>query len=153
MIVDTLQGLLQSRYSNVFYKIADFVNNAHPAMAKGRHEILGNDIFALVSHYNSKPSSAGLMESHLKYVDVQVLLKGKEFIHYCPLIGLPENKPYSPENDIAFWDNPARSSAVLIEPGILGVFFPHDAHMPQIQVDESEPIIKIVIKIKASLFE
>ncbi len=153
MIADTFENLLKSRYTEIFEKLKSFIQSANAEMATGRYEIDGDKIFALVSHYETKPLEKGRMEYHKKYADVQMLLRGEEYINYTPLKGLTDTEPFSNENDIGFTTNPAEGfSSILIHPGVLAVFEPHDAHMPQMMVKEPTAVVKVVIKIDATLF-
>lgn len=154
MIVDSFDALLNcSCIGDILKKIEPFYRSATPEIENGKYPIDGDNIFALVSRYNSKPLEQGRMETHETYVDLQVIVSGKEWILCAPNQGVEPTVAYNKESDIAFWTSPKSYSKALICPGIVGLFFPHELHMPQIQADTAEPIVKIVIKIKASLFK
>ena len=63
-----------------YLKETDFSN-----MEIGKHEIDGENIFALVNEYNTKDESEGKLEAHKKYIDVQFVAKGSELMGYAPL--------------------------------------------------------------------
>ena len=46
----------------------------------GSYEIPGTDIKFNIGKYNTKPENECFWESHLKYIDVQIMLNGKEYI-------------------------------------------------------------------------
>lgn len=154
MIVDTLAHFETGCYADVFAKIIPFIRTLTPETALGRHEISGDDIFAVVSVYDTKSLVDAKLETHREYADVQILLRGMELIFWAPAEGLSESVSYNSERDIAFWELCPRMSAVTLYPGVLCLLFPSDAHMPQIALDDQfESVMKVVIKIRMNQFD
>lgn len=107
------------------------------------------DIFAVLSEYIAKDKEDNLFEYHKKYIDVQMLLKGKEYINITDTSNLKEVTKYSKERDIAFGKFENKSDEVLMEEGKIAVFYPSDAHQPCLKhFDNDQNIRKIVLKIK-----
>lgn len=153
MLVSTLDQFVKCDWcGDIFTKIAEFIKNAPADIAPGRYDIDGDDLYASVSSYDTKPLAGALPETHQVYADVQVLLAGKEFVYWCPAAGLKEAKPYDPEADIAFFEQPETMSRILLQGNTFTLLFPGDAHMPQIAVDAPEKVVKVVFKVKLSRF-
>ena len=81
------------------------------------------------------------------------MLEGSETIEWFPLEGLHAAEPYDKEKDVAFHTLPGTmGTQVALSRGVFAVFFPHDAHMPQVNAtDGPQDVIKVVIKIRAEL--
>ena len=58
------------------------------ALPLGRWEIDGQDLFAIVDEYDSKPLEKCFWEAHRKYIDVQFLVRGVEQMGHAELGGL-----------------------------------------------------------------
>ncbi len=130
-----------------FDKAAEFLNNNDlPELEKGRYEIDGDNVYALVQEYQSKGTEQARLEAHQRYIDIQFCISGDEVIGYknteeCNLA--PEG--YNSEKDIAFYtDKPDFWLPVAADN--FAVFFPEDAHAP---MAGTGTIRKIVLKIKA----
>jgi YhcH/YjgK/YiaL family protein len=55
-----------------------------PALPDGRHAIDGDDVFALVSTYETGPSTEKCFETHVRHVDLQYVAAGHERILHTP---------------------------------------------------------------------
>jgi len=55
-----------------------------PSIADGRHPIDGDDVFALVSTYETGPSTEKRFETHRRHVDLQYVADGHERILHAP---------------------------------------------------------------------
>ncbi len=106
--------------------------------------------FAMIMAYDTEPAYRRMLETHKRYVDVQVLLSGRELIQWTPLRSLEPAVGYDTERDLAFWKD-APAAYVLMEPGQFAVFFPSDAHKPNCSVDPGSPSTnkKLVVKVPA----
>jgi YhcH/YjgK/YiaL family protein len=148
MIVDKLENAsLYTCISNNLRKGFEFLKNTDLiSVSTGRHEIDSNEVFALVSEYDSKNQEDCRLESHRIYTDIQYLVSGKELIGFESLKDQTVIFEYSPEKDIAFYQG--EGIPILIEAGMFAVFFPQDVHRPCIQVSLPEKVKKIVVKVK-----
>ena len=124
-----------------FLKNTDLAN-----IALGRVELDGN-LFAVVSEYFPKDREGALLEVHQKYIDVQYVVSGNEFIDLAPLEKMTVTTPYNSDNDAAF-GSVADFSELKASPDRFFIFFPADAHRPGMKSDnDSVPVRKIVVKI------
>jgi YhcH/YjgK/YiaL family protein len=148
MIIDTLANA--SCYSNLSEKIAaalDFLQKNDPAdMAPGRYDIDGDAVFALVQTYDTQPQSAGKWEAHRRHIDIQYVARGIERIGYANLDRLTVSQPYSEENDFLLLEG--QGNFLTVPTGTFAIFAPQDAHMPCIAVDNPQPVIKVVVKVR-----
>ena len=70
------------------------------------------------------------LESHRRYIDIQLTLDGDEEIGWRPLsLCRAPVAPFDEQRDIRFYDD-APDSWVAVPPGRFAIFFPDDAHAP-----------------------
>jgi len=99
--------------------------------------------------YNTRPLYKKDYEGHKKYIDVQIILEGKEECHQACLMGNEEiNVPYNEANDI-YKANAQADCEILLGKGNFAIFFPDDLHRPCVNVrNVTQEIRKVVLKIK-----
>jgi YhcH/YjgK/YiaL family protein len=148
MIIDQLENSRLYAAINVRLAVAlSYIQNYDLASLEiGRHPIEEDDIFALVSEYETKDLDNSRWEAHQKYADIQLLISGEEKMGVASPKGMKVNKPYNPEKDIEFYDG--KGDYVILRPGNFAVVFPSDAHLPGIRVDEKVKVRKVVIKVR-----
>ena len=112
----------------------------------GKYEIDGDNIFALVSEYKTKPESEGKLEAHRKYIDVQYVISGEELMGFAPFGKQQILEPYKEENDIVFFTGD--KSFTKVSAGMFAIFFPEDVHMPGINTGKISDVKKLVIKVR-----
>lgn len=154
MIVDHVKNIGKyprlEKYAN---KITEFIERCgKEPLADGRYDLLADDeLFAILQHYETKPKESGRMESHVKYVDVQYVLSGKESIYYGLAEELVVSEDKRPESDVIFYENGANISGNILTEGMFAYYAPQDAHMPGIRCGEdAEKVGKIVFKVLCS---
>ena len=150
MITDTLE--LCHRYAGLHPRFAAafaFLQKLPAEQALGRFELDGDNCFALVQSYTTKPAADGKFESHEKYIDIQFIQAGQETLLWAPRATLKITEPYNAEKDVAFYAAPARTTAVNLVAGEFAIFFPEDGHAPGIEFGGAATVRKIVIKIRA----
>ncbi|HTI93391.1 MAG TPA: YhcH/YjgK/YiaL family protein [Puia sp.] len=122
---------------------ADFVT-----MEPGKYQIDGEDIFAIVNEYTTKPLSECDPESHQDYADIQIIISGTERFGYTPLTDQSATTPYNPEKDFALYDIPEEAMNYITLPaGQFIIFFPSDIHQPEIFLHQPALVKKVVIKV------
>ena len=115
-------------------------------LAVGKYEIDGERVYAMVSKDIGLKKEDALLETHEKYIDIQLILAGTDDIGWKPkaLCKNPSGE-YDHTSDLQFFtDKP--NTWLSIESGEFAIFFPEDAHMPLIS---SGRIHKVVVKIAA----
>ena len=110
----------------------------------GRHDFEGDDVFALVSDYDTRPSDLVPWEAHRRYIDVQYVHRGRERIGHAPIEQLSIDA-YDPARDLVT----ARGSGafVTLTAGMFAILWPHDVHRPGIAVDAATAVRKVVFKV------
>lgn len=150
MIFDTLDQ--SSRYhalSSRFEKAFTFLKNMTDDVAIGRHDIEGDDIFALVQGYDTTPVESRQYEVHRQYLDVQYIHRGHELIYWKPLAELTdETMAYSEEHDAQLFAYQPSGVPFAIGPGQFTILYPTDGHIPCCSVDGPSPVLKVVVKVR-----
>lgn len=123
-------------------------NNDFDNIEPGTYEIDGENVYAIVQHYDSKPLSAGKWEAHKKYLDIQYIHSGKEKMGFSNSQKMIVTHEYSDYNDIMFLKG--EGGFLTVEPGSFAIFLPTDIHMPGIALNLSTPVKKVVVKIRVS---
>lgn len=109
---------------------------------------LDENNFALEQTYFSKEREKCFFESHRQNIDVQFILEGEEIIEVADNHSLTIDVPYRESMDLIKYHDTKQSSQLLLRKGDVAIFFPNDAHMPCIKVNEPVNIIKTVVKVK-----
>lgn len=117
-------------------------------LSVGKHSIDGDNAYASVTEGPSKEIDKASWESHKKYIDLQYAIKGKEQIDVTDANTATVIKPYDAGKDVANYT--ANGTAHITEPGTFFLFFPQDAHRPNIKVPGYDVVKKLVIKIKVA---
>jgi biofilm protein TabA len=116
------------------------------ALPDGKHEIDGARLFVLVQSYTTKPEAEARLETHKKYLDLQLVLEGREIMYWSPVGALEPDGVYSEERDVAFYKGGVPGALALAEGGF-AVFYPQDAHKPCCQWNGPVKVRKAVFKI------
>ncbi len=141
--IETYKGLSPDLYEGL-----KFLKQATPDLAVGTYQVTSR-VKAIVSEYETKVKNEVGFEAHCKNIDIQYLLKGEERIACCPVEKLIVTEPYSEEKDAAFYAvEGVKAQELTIGDGYFAVFYPQDAHMPQLCVDKPMSVKKVVIKVE-----
>lgn len=108
---------------------------------------LSGGTFALEQVYLTKPRAEGVFETHRKYVDVQVLLAGEEFMEVTHPGSLIIRDAYNPERDATFYLDVPHASRLHLRAGDAAIYFPDDAHMGALQIAGPQLVRKAVLKV------
>jgi YhcH/YjgK/YiaL family protein len=125
-----------------------WLNAWDPATPDGRHPIDGERVFAMVSSYDTGPSTEKRFETHRRHADVQFVAAGAERILFAPAAGLTVSEEYVAETDLTFYADPPVSTSLLVESGGVAIFFPEDAHKPGCMAGARHSVRKVVVKIR-----
>ncbi|RAJ08598.1 YhcH/YjgK/YiaL family protein [Chitinophaga skermanii] len=148
MIIDTFQNAqLYHGLGEKFVKAFNYLANTNfLALEKGKYEVEGDKIFAIVNEYDTVDAAGEQMEAHKKYIDIQYIVKGKELIGHDFLREQIPSKPYSETEDyMLFAEKPSFFS--MLDTGMFAIFFPTDLHMPNISIADAIGVKKVVMKI------
>jgi YhcH/YjgK/YiaL family protein len=126
-----------------FLKNSDFTK-----LEKKRHDIHGDNIYAIVSEYITKKEEDVRFEAHKRYIDIQYVFYGSEIIGVAPSDAKCEVLvPYDSTKDIEFM-NVNQNSPLKATPNRFFIFFPSDLHRPGVRDGEDSTVRKVVLKVK-----
>lgn len=150
MILDSLNNTAKAeRLHPLFKKAFDYVKTTDfSKMEDGKYELDGTKLYVSVASITGKEKENASIETHNKYIDIQLPLLGVEKIGWKAGSELKEvSAPYNEEKDITFYiDRP--SAYTKIYPGQFVIYFPEDGHAPGIGVGA---IRKVIVKVQADV--
>ncbi|MCI8596954.1 MAG: DUF386 domain-containing protein [Lachnospiraceae bacterium] len=109
----------------------------------GRYE--QREFYALVQEDGASSLEEGDYETHKKYMDVQIIVKGTEILGWQEVSKLKVKVPYSEEKDICFYEGEGIS--LKVGEGMFYLLMPQDAHKACMWGKEEAGYKKIVLKI------
>jgi len=149
MVIDKLSEI--NKYASLhprFVKAIDYIVTNNLLIAEpGTVLVDGEDIKAIIMDGNcvSKEESLAGFECHNTYIDIQIVLKGKETVGWRARTSCSSPKgEYSEEKDVLFYAD-APTLFFEMQAGMFSIYFPEDVHAPMIGEGE---IKKLVIKVK-----
>ncbi len=148
MILDKIENInLYKSLSIRLTKALDFIcTTDFNSLTDGKIEIEQDNIFAFVSEYTTKSAAESELEGHRKYIDIQYMIKGNEYIGYAPLAGQEPSVKYNSDDDISFFQGEA--DFIKLEKGSFMILFPTDLHQPCIMIDAPSIVKKVVVKVR-----
>ena len=146
MILDSLNNAASTlALSPLFKQAFEFIQkNDLSKMELGKTMIDGDKLFISIMEIDGKTLEAAKIESHVKYIDIQVVISGIETMGWAAIEHCTDAiEPYNTEKDLQFFaDKP--STYFTVNPGEFAIFFPEDGHAPGIG---NGPIKKAVVKV------
>ena len=154
--LSTVRGQLahDPRFKAAFDYVAEILNPASPVRARlnvvavgatDRHELAGG-AFALEQAYLSKPRAEAFLESHRKYIDVQVVVAGEEIQEVVDIARMTVGAPYNPERDLIKYLDYKDTSLLSTRDGLVGIYFPVDGHISR-AIGPAVLVRKTVVKV------
>ena len=137
-----------SSINNNFEKAFEFLKRTDlKALAVGKYEVQGEEIFALVQEYTTQNQEEKKWESHEKYIDIQLIIEGQEIMGYAKVEDLLVKEDLRPEKDMIFYNSTLKGSNIKFSGGDYAIFFPEDGHRPGCAFDECSKLKKVVVKV------
>jgi YhcH/YjgK/YiaL family protein len=132
MILDSLsQGNRYSGLHPIFPRIWEILaDSGLSSRPTDRYPIDETDSYYLLVEETGKGEQAALLESHRRFIDIHVTLRGEDMIGWRPVAACRLiSQPYDTAKDATLYrDRPLTWSKVM--PGLMAIFFPDDAHAP-----------------------
>ena len=149
MIYDTLAHIAAYRGlgTNMDRAIEYIQNTDFSAMAAGRYEIDGDNVFCMIQEPELRQPQDAQFEAHRRYADIQLALTDGEIINYLPVEAVKNWLPFDEDKDIGFSDVEEKGIALPVDAGWFMILYPQDAHMPCLK-GNAERTRKAVIKVK-----
>jgi YhcH/YjgK/YiaL family protein len=129
----------------LFSKVAEYIDshNLHD-LSIGEHQI-SDGIKAIVDEYDTKEISEGAIECHRKYIDIQIMISGKEYMGICRQEDCVGNE-YNEKDDCRELEGEV--ALIKFEQNYFMIFSPEDGHMPGIKYkDANKKVKKVVFKV------
>lgn len=147
MIIDSLSNSASVEGLHPLFKKAfDYLKSADFS-GKGLGKVIldGDNLYLSISEVNGKTREEAAIETHNRYIDIQMPLTVAETIGWKSAKTLRDiSSPYNSEKDIAFYaDEP--TSYIRVLPGEFVILFPQDGHAPCIGEGAFR---KVVVKVR-----
>lgn len=151
--------MILSRFSDLAQQVAlppnmrkaiQFLQSAHwDELPSGRVAIDDDQVFAIISSYTThQPEKMVELEAHQKYIDIQYILSGREVIGWASAENVLLSGAYNPEKDAWNGNLPIEQLTFLhVDAGQATIFYPTDAHAPQIADGAPCMVRKVVVKV------
>mgnify|MGYP003588494691 CR=1 FL=1 len=150
MIIDNLKNIdrILPQVNERMQQALKFLAGTDLQALSGKTEIDGRRIHVAVSEYATKAHDEKKAETHLKYIDIQMVVQGAERVYtheLTPELPIVEDK--REEKDAIFYAVQESESHVLTGDRF-AVYYPWEVHRPGCNVaDEPQQVKKIVVKV------
>ena len=121
-------------------KETDLIN-----ISDGKYYIDGEKLYANVQTYETK--SDAYYEAHREYIDIQYIVKGKEYIGVVPYNTCKTVEEYDSNRDIEFLTCKKELPYQTLNEGEFLILYPEDAHKPSIMIEKKQTVKKVVVKV------
>ena len=147
MIKDKLEN------SHIYYPLSEnlkkgfeWLKSQDLANIEPKKYIIDDDaVWANVQEYETKDDAK--YETHRKYIDIQYMIKGREFVGVTDKSNCVTCEEYNPETDLEFMDINIKEDYQILNEGDFLIFYPTDAHKPSINPDEKLKVNKVIVKV------
>ena len=146
MITDVLTNSHEYEKLNENFKLVFDYLKKHDLqnMACGKYEIKGSELFFNLNEYETKQVQK--LEAHKKYIDIQVVIKGEEYMGYTNISNTALSEEYDEEKDVMFLNG--NTDKIKADNKSFLIFYPQDAHMPALAVSSPNYVKKAIFKIR-----
>lgn len=111
-----------------------------------------NGMYAILQSYPLKNPENAFYETHIKYIDFQLMVKGTEFFEIGDREDFEIKTPYNEEKDLIIYKKSSETSQIRLYQGMLAIFFDSDVHAGGLDMNSSNSIVsKVVVKVPKTL--
>jgi biofilm protein TabA len=150
MLIGNINDFTSNDFKSPYVKEALDYIHSHDLLALpvGKYEIDGTNVYLNRQSYLGKAPENVKIEGHDHYLDLQLVLKGKEGFGYVHKNrrGVAVSVPYDPLKDKTNYSGPL-DGVITLQDGDFALVYPNDLHAPCLKIDE-KTIEKAVFKIK-----
>ena len=141
------ESLKRYRFFDYPVSISRVVRNINELLPDNMNHLLYADVANfLVQEGKTKPLDEGDFEAHRKYIDVQIILQGREEIAWADLGTLKTTEAYDEQKDKEMLGGEAEYTA-MINAGTFWVALPQDAHKACKHTAAPSTYKKVVMKL------
>ena len=146
MILDVISNL--ENYRQLFPRFEAYQEylTKMNELLEGKYDLGEGEFFSIMSGETRELESAQY-EFHQKYLDLQIMLEGSEFMQWQNLDKVDQLN-FDAESDIGFGTGPG--TLIEIPQNSFYIVYPQDAHMPGLHVEEPAQFKKAVFKLKVN---
>lgn len=146
MIVDRMERSGQySRNIPEIYEVIKFAEKVKKEnIPVGKYPITNG--FVLVQEGTTRPFEEGDFETHRKYLDIQIIVEGMEYVEYADIKDLETKVPFDEEKDLELLSG--SGSKIRITPDMFYILYPSDGHKPCCHENAPTTYKKVLAKIK-----
>jgi len=140
---------------NIVSFIYDGIDKAKQ-LSEGKYNRLVYDssFFLILQNSILKNSTDCVFESHKEYIDVHIVIDGRERIELLDVKDVDFPYESSIENDYYLYKSELDSQKYILDKNKIAIFDFHDVHKVGIRTsDKPDSVIKIVLKMKKDKFE
>ncbi|MFV0400318.1 MAG: YhcH/YjgK/YiaL family protein [Oscillospiraceae bacterium] len=143
MIIDRYSEL--GKYAPLLPKLPDYMAQIealweHPV---GRYDC--GECYLMIQEGGTIPVDQGNFEAHRRYIDLQIVTRGKEEVEWQAIGHLTPLIPYDAERDAEFFSDGGLPFAVT--EGMFYLLYPSDGHKPCVHTEGETSYRKLVLKI------
>ncbi len=113
---------------------------------KGSHSIDGERFFVNIVEYTTTAAENRFWEAHKNYLDVHLMLRGKEQID-LNFVQNMDVKEFVEKDDFLPMEG-EKNSSVVLEDGDFLICYPSDGHRTAVAVQKPETIKKAIFKVQ-----
>lgn len=148
MIIDKLENynIYLGIHNNLIDAFKYLKNLDIDCIQPEKYEIKNDELYAIISEYETSDADEGLWESHKKYIDIHYISEGAEKIGYSHIDNLNVTHEYDCTNDVIL--GRAHGDFITLNKGTFIILFPDDAHKSGIKYKESNNVKKVILKLK-----
>lgn len=109
---------------------------------------LNEGVFALEQVFETKNRNNCFFESHLKYIDFQLILSGSECMEFININKMTVAEEYDSARDLIVYEDSSFASKIIMKENDISIFYPEDVHLGLGWVDSKKNIVhKTVVKL------
>lgn len=130
-------------------KINEYLkNNDLSRFETGKHDIDKDNMFLVINDYKTVKDDERVWEAHRRYIDVHVMIKGKERLGMS-FIEDANIKQYHEDSDYVEIPSVNKDiSQIILREGEYLVCYPQDVHKTACIVENQEDVRKAIFKVK-----
>lgn len=155
IVTDLTRSDFKYNLPKVLVEVCDYLNTLDLTQLESGTHTITDEIFMNVFTPETSESSTKKAELHRKFIDIQVLITGEEWIEYSANYpNLDNYTAYNEEDDYQLIDDIPNKSMVKLLPKMAAVFFPYEPHKPCCHYDnQTKQLKKLVVKVPMNLLE
>ncbi|BBO64610.1 YhcH/YjgK/YiaL family protein [Serratia marcescens] len=154
MIIDALTTAVNNRFypAAIRKMLASIIESEPYNLPVGHYQVQGKQMFFNVVEGETKLLADQKPEFHRQYLDIHLVLEGREVIGAGVLgLPLPLSEPFNEAHDLGFSPAIPGETLIHLQPGELAVIFPGELHRPMSTCTTPAVLRKIVAKIDGAL--